>query len=208
MDNDRKRFAKDSLLPPKQQNESYQLLVKLYQETCHLEHCLLNSYLYRACSIKSAPGEFEKIGDSDNNIRAGIQFERAREWKQSILMVAHAEMIHLHYVQCMLCALGELPCFTLPDRHPTTGNWFIPNWRAHVGEKPNNEGVQVPIEPLSPECIQHFVLYESTDALQDQDPFGPKIMVLFKQLFDFEVNLNIESTLLNVDDEQVRAKLF
>ncbi|CAF1013126.1 unnamed protein product [Adineta ricciae] len=118
-DNGRKRFAKDSLLPPKQQNESYQLLVKLLQEAYHLEHCLLNSYLYTACSIKSTPGEFEKI-----------------------------------------------------------------------------------------ECIQRFVLYESTDALHDQDPFGPKIMALFKQLFDFEVNLNIESTLLNVDDRQVRAKLF
>ncbi|CAF1690808.1 unnamed protein product, partial [Adineta ricciae] len=161
----------DSPVPPKQQNESYQLLVKLLQEACHLENCLLNSYLYTACSIKSTPGEFEKIDHVDNNIRAGIQFERAREWKQSILLVAHEEMIHLHYVQCMLRALGERPCFTLPDRHPTTGNWFIPNWRAHIGEKPNNEGVQVPIEPLTSECIQHLVLYESTDALQDQDPY-------------------------------------
>ena len=198
--------AASSFVNPKEQNESYQILVGLLKEAAHLEHCLLNSYLYTACSIKSTLDEFEISDKPDDNVRAGIQFERAREWKRNILFVAHEEMLHLHYVQCMLRALGERPCFTLPERDTLSSGWFIPNWRARLGTK-ECEGVSIPLGPLTEEKIKSFILYESTDALQVQDPFGKTTMELFEDLFKFEVMYNIQASLLNVEDESTRREL-
>ncbi|MEC5145411.1 ferritin-like domain-containing protein [Chitinophaga sp. 212800010-3] len=193
----------------KPKNDAYRLLVALLQEAAQLEHCLLNAYLYTACSIKSTPQEFEKTKDGQDNRRAAVQFELARSWKQSILFVGHEEMLHLHYVQCMLRGIGERPCFTLPPRDKTSGNWIISNWKATIGEVPvdDGKGVQIPVNKLTLENIQNFVLYESTDALQDQDPFGPASLALFKQLFELEMNFRIESMLFNVADDEKRKNL-
>lgn len=185
----------------------HKLLVDLLKEAAKLEHCLLNAYLYAACSLKSTPGEFEKV-DGHPNQRRAIQFERVRTWKQHLLEVTHEEMLHLHYVQCMLRALGESPCFDLPAEDEKK-IWVIPGWKARIGEKPveDGTGVRVPVEPMTPETIRHFVLYESTDSLQDADPFGPEAMALFKRLRDFELDYRLESCLYHVQDESERAKL-
>jgi hypothetical protein len=55
--------------------QSRQLLVKMLQEASQLEHSLLNSYLYAACSLKSTPQEFESI-DGQTNCRRAIHFEK------------------------------------------------------------------------------------------------------------------------------------
>jgi hypothetical protein len=106
----------------------------------------------------------------------------------------------------MLRALGERPCLTLPDRDSTTGNWIIRNWLANNGEIKANT-VQIAIEPLTMKTIKHFVLFESNDSLKDQSPFGPRIMGLLKKLFEFEVDYYIESSLLNVEDDENRKFL-
>lgn len=187
--------------------ESESLLVGLLHEAASLEHCLLNSYLYAACSLKSHPDEFATLPDGRENRRRAIQFERARAWKQSILHVAQEEMVHLHYVQCMIRALGESPYFELPDRDPDTGGWRFRGWRARIGGQENEEGTTVPVEPLTPRNARRFVLYEATDALQDEDPFGPAALELFGRLHAFELDLLFESALFDVADDSEREAL-
>lgn len=180
--------------------EARELLVDLLKEAAQLEHCLLDTYLYTACSLKSTPGELAAAGGQENR-RRGIQFERLRSWKRSLLLVAHEEMLHLHYVQCMLRALGEPPSFALPERSPESRDWFIPAWRARIGDEPvGEEGVEVPVEPMSPAAARRFVVYESTDALQDGDPFSPKMTALYERLHEFEVDFRLESMLFDVPD--------
>lgn len=187
-------------------DEARQLLVDMLHEAARLEHCLLNSYLYTACSLKSMPQEFASEG-ADENRRRAIQFERVRAWKQSILQVAQEEMLHLHYVQCLIRALGESPYFQLPDRDEA-GNWFIPNWKMGVGKEGGEpKGVHVPIGPLNQEKIRRFVLYEATDSLQDENPFEGKNKDLFENLQRFELDLHFESILFHIDDAQHRAVL-
>lgn len=187
------------------------LLVDLLHEAAQLEHSLLDAYLYAACSLKSTPEELALV-DSRENRRRAIQFERLRAWKLSLLLVAHEEMGHLHYVQCMLRALGEPPSFALPRRAEDSGNWVFPAWKAMISGKPVDKGgVEIPVEPLSLDAARRFVVYESTDALQDEDPFGPEAMKLFERLHEFEVDCRFESMLFAIPDraerEQMKAEL-
>lgn len=179
-------------------------LTQLLKQAAQLEHSLLNAYLYTACSLKSTPQEFATANGQSNQRRA-IQFERVRAWKKSIMMVCHEEMLHLHYVECMIRSLGLQPYLGLPKRDPKTNNWLIPNWDAKIGEETvNEEGTEIPIEKLTIENIRNFVLYESTDALQDKNPFSPKLTKLYTQLYEFELDLHLESVLYNISDEKKR----
>ena len=76
---------------------------------------------------------------------------------------------------------------------------------------PPGGGTEVPVEPLTPTNARRFLLYESTDALQDNDPFGPRAMDLFARLHAFELDLLFESALYDVGDaderEALKAKL-
>jgi len=187
------------------------LLVALLREAAQLEHSLLDAYLYTASSLKTTPQEFATIAGEPNRRRA-VQFERVRSWKQNMLAVAHEEMLHLHYVECMLRALGEAPSFALPPRNDA-GNWIVRNWQQHVAPVagPADKGVEIPVAPLADATIRHFVLYEASDSLQDADPFGDTVMALFERLSAFELDLRLESMLLSIDDdaarELVKAKL-
>src|SRR5947209_882695 len=182
------------------------LLVGLLHEAAQLEHCLLCSYLYAGCSLKSFPEEFATLPDGRENRRRAIQYERVRAWKQAILEVATEEMLHLHYVQCLLRALGERPYFELPERD-STGNWFFGNWQTRVGSPGPDVGTEVPVAPVTPGNLRRLVLYESTDAMQDKGLFGPEAMDLFRRLHAFEVELLLESVLYDVSDDSVREAL-
>ncbi|WP_225410772.1 ferritin-like domain-containing protein [Stigmatella hybrida] len=188
-----------------------QLLVDMLQEAAQLEHSLLDSYLYAACSLKSTPQEFAQLSGKPN-LRRGIQFERVRRWKQALLTVAHEEMLHLHFVECMLRALGERPYFGLPNRN-AKGAWVIPNWQARMGAKAADpEGTEVPISPLTPEYAKSLVMFESSDSLQLEDPFGPQTMKLMTSLHAFEMQLQVEGTVSKVQDpaqaQQLRQSLL
>ena len=186
-------------------------LVRLLQEAARLEHCLLNTYLFAASSLKTLPEEFATLRDGTPNQRRAIQFERVRDWKLSILSITHEEMMHLHYVQCLLRALGEPADFTLPERSSDSGDWHFEGWRARIGTEEPEHGTEVPVEPLTPDSIKRFIHYEATDALQDVDPFGEKMTQLFDELHDFEVEYRLEESLVNVPDEQrneLRDKLL
>lgn len=191
--------------------EHKKTLVRLLQEAARLEHCLLNTYLFAACSLKTLPEEFATLSDKSPNRRRAIQFERVRDWKTSILSITHEEMMHLHYVQCLLRALGEPADFTLPERSPDTDNWRFEGWRALVGSQEPEHGTEVPVERLDLDTIKRFIVYESTDAVQDADPFSDRMTELFDQLYQFEVEYHLEEALVNVPDEQrnqLRAKLL
>lgn len=185
-------------------------LVRLLQEAARIEHCLLNGYLYAACSLKTLPQEFAALSDGSPNRRRAIQFERVRDWKLSILSITHEEMMHLHYVQCLLRALGEPADFTLPERS-AGGHWRFDGWSSQIGSHKPEHGTEVPVDRLTPDTIKRFVVYESTDALQNADPFGPAMTKLFNQLHDFEVQYRLEESLVNVGDGQrneLRGKLL
>jgi hypothetical protein len=184
----------------KENIDAYKLLVDLLHDAEQLEHCLLLSYLYTACSLKSTPQEFAFI-EGNANRRSAIQFERVRGWKQSILTVAHEEMLHLHYVDCMLRALGESPSFNLPKRDVNNGKWIIPNWTSHLEETDTLRSLQVSLERLTLENIIHFLFYEASDSLQEENPFGVKVMSLFHDLYKFEIDLRIESMLFNIQND-------
>src|ERR1700722_11120601 len=175
------------------------LLADMLREAAELEHCLLDAYVFAACSIKSMPEECAGGPERENRRRA-LQYERARTWKQSLLMIAHEEMLHLHYVQCMLRALGEPPHVGLPTRNDA-GNWESWIRPAQIaGFEPKN-GVEVPVDPLSARSMRHFVLYESPDSLQDENPFGEGARELFAKLYEVELDLHFESALFCVSDD-------
>jgi hypothetical protein len=188
-------------LPPSQA-EARQLLIDLLREAAQLEQCLLNAYLFAACSLKSTAAEFEKL-DEKTNLRRGIQFELVRNWKVYTLNVAHEEMMHLHYVQCLLRALGERPCFDLPDRD-TNGNWVFTNWNAHIATGAG----KVPVAPGTAETFHRFFLYESSDAVQDLKPFENKeLLKLLDDLLSYELDLYFEGLLYHLEDEAQRREL-
>ncbi len=181
-----------------------QLLIDLLHEAAKLEHCLLAAYLFAAYSLKTLPCEFAEVGNRRENVRRAVQFERVRRWKQALLQVATEEMTHLHYVQCMLRALGERPAFVLPGRDPD-GTWTVPNWRLQVGAEETGEA-KIPVTPLDLAAISRFVLYESTDALQDSDPLGPAARGVFGRLHRFELDYQLESALRSVVDDEQRTE--
>lgn len=185
--------------------EERQLLIDLLREAAKLEHCLLDAYLFAAYSLKTLPCEFAEVGNRRENVRRAVQFERVRRWKQALLQVATEEMTHLHYVQCMLRALGEGPAFVLPGRDPD-GTWVVPNWRLQVGAEERGKA-KIPVTPLDLAAISRFVLYESTDALQDSDPFGPAALGVFDQVRRFELDYQLESALRSVVDDEQRTGL-
>ncbi len=182
------------------------LLVEMLGEAAQLEHCLLDTYLYAACALKSLPEEFAMLEGRPNRRRA-IQFERARSWKQAVLGVAHEEMLHLHYVQCMLRGLGAEPSFALPKR-TKQGTWIIPNWRAQLGSVPvdGDKGVQIPVTRPDLGAFERFVIYESTDSLQYINPLGPEATALYQKLYSFELDLRFESMLVHVADDAKRTE--
>lgn len=180
----------------------------MLKKAAGLEQCLLNSYLYAACSLKSTPEEWRTI-ENQTNLRQAIQFERVRAWKQSILAVCQEEMIHLHYVQCLLAALGEPACFSLPPRADKGAGWFVSNWR------PNDEkatapllGVTVPIRSVDADFLKQLMLFESSASLQ-ADGFA-KNRELFEQLYNCEIELHLHVTTQQFPEseaQEVRDKL-
>jgi Ferritin-like len=182
--------------------EAKDLLIDLLREAAGLEHSLLSAYLYAGCALKSTPAEFS-VADRPN-VRRAQQFERTRAWKQTLFGVAQEEMRHLHFVQCLLRALGERPSFVLPRRNED-GVWHVGGWRAKTGAA-ESRGVDIPVEPLSDSTVRRFVLYEASDSLQVADPFGNEMRARYRQLADLEFNLRLEAILLNANDQQ-RASL-
>ena len=120
-------------------------------------------------------------------------------------------MMHLHYVQCLLRALGEPADFTLPERSAGSDNWRFEGWRARTGPAEPQQATEVSVDALTLATVKRFVLYEATDALQDTEPFGSTMTQLFDQLHDFEVEYRLEEALLNVPAQQrkkLRAELL
>ncbi len=189
--------------------DSRNLLVKMLNEAAQLEHSLLNAYLLAASSIRSTPQEFGQVSGQENR-RSAIHFEKARIWKQNILKVAKEEMLHLHYVQCLLRGLGEMPHFLLPNRDPESKNWIIPNWHINLSGNLNEEdykGTEVPLQSYSIDVVRKFMLFESTDALQDDNTFSEKNLEVYRTIFEFEFEFRLESMLYHISDDARRNEL-
>ncbi len=151
-------------------------LVDSLHTAAFLEHTLLNAYLTAAASLKSLPEEFEEMpsvidGKLVTNSRSAVQFELARQWKLQISNVAKEEMLHLHYVSCLLRGLGEPAEFRLPKDSLQGSGWIFNDWNPVLQGQAANQTV-VPVAVFSPEVAASFVLYESTDSFQTLDPFN------------------------------------
>jgi hypothetical protein len=193
---------------PAQTQDDRAHLVGLLRTAAQVEHSLMLSYLYAAFSLRSTPQEFQALPDGQPNQRRAVQFERARDWKLKILRVAVEEMLHLHYVQCLLRALGEPPCFDLPQRD--ADGWIIPAWRpddSFDAGTAQSIGAHISLGPATTHRLASFILFESTDSLQHNDIDGPRIVNMFKDLFNAESDLHFESILLNVADDNRRQTL-
>ena len=101
----------------------------------------------------------------------------------------------------LLRALDESPNFELPERNEK-GNWLIGNWDIYTPDGEDADGTEIPLDNLDIAQIKRFILFESTDTLQDANPFGPKVMAIFDQLFDFELSLFLESVLFQVEEKK------
>ena len=201
--------------------EARGLLVSMLQMASQLELTLMVSYLNAAASLKSTPAEFEFVDRADGtgrvvNPRRAIHFERVRAWKSAILGVAVEEMVHLHYVQCLLRALGERPYLTLPPRDnlPGSGGWRIANWDplqpTPTGD--NTTGTRVPLKPATLPLLYTFVEFESTASLQltglpDAAGGGSNVRALFQKMADLELDLSIQRMVRQLDDVHVQQRL-
>ena len=136
----------------------YKELVALLRQAAMTEHSLMCSYLYAACIIKTLPCELA------DPVRGAAQFETARTTKASLLRVAVEEMLHLHYVNCLLRALGERHEFGLPPRDKA-GAFLFPDWHIHV-DGACDKGTRVPLQKCTAEQLDRFVVYEATDGVQ------------------------------------------
>ncbi len=189
-------------------NTTKQDLVILLREAAHLEHTLLNSYLYAACSIRATPGAYATIKDTSGkeveNKNRALHFTLARQWKQAMIGVAHEEMLHLHYVNCLLRALGEPAEFALPIHDPQ-GGWRMDNWAPP--EEPG--GIYIPMEPISTNYLKQCVLWESTDAMQDLDP--QQLAELCHKISEWEMDLHIAGIVHEPGggvDKEIQAQLL
>src|SRR5713226_1959348 len=182
-------------------------LISLLHRAAEIEHCLLLSYLYAACSLRSTPQEFETDANGQPNKRRAVQFELVHGWKQKIVTTAVEEMLHLHYVQCLLRALGERPHFALPARD-ASGDWVVPAWNIDPDAPDESAaGTRIILGVVTPDQLQQFITYEATDAVEKHELRGDEITKLFVRLYQKERDLHFESMLLNVDDEAQRAQL-
>lgn len=181
--------------------KSRKTLVAALHKAANLEQCLLNAYLIAAASTKCTPAEFAYLPENGTNKmvlneRRAIQFELARSWKTDMLKVGVEEMLHLHYVNSLLRALGEAPHFILPLRSNTSG-WIIEDWEAVLAGK--SIEVTVPLSKASITTIKNFVMYESTDSLQTKDPFSEEFSKKIKALHEWELRFRAAEALKHVN---------
>lgn len=190
-------------------SQSRKTLVAALHKAANLEQCLLNAYLIAGASVKATPAEFaylKKTGthELELNERRAIQFELARSWKKNILQVGVEEMLHLHYVNSLLRALGEKPHFILPMRARNTSGWIIEDWEAVLAGRSIN--VTVPLNKVSIEAVKNFVMYESTDTLQTEDPFSKEFSSKIKDLHEWELKFRAAEVLMHVNVSTAEMK--
>ena len=152
------------------------------------------AYLYAACSIKSLPQEFP------DDARRAPRFEQCRDAKRTMLRVAVEEMVHLHYVNSLLRALGERSEFSLPPRDAATGMFRIADWKGIVGDtaqRPRKKSpedaalsyVGVPVTKCTEKAVFEFMKSESTGPMQQR--WSPADMrQRAETIYDWETMLN------------------
>ena len=124
-------------------------LIYALTEVAELEHLLMCQYLFAAASIKTWVDEFP------NKARRYLQVELCRDWKAAILRVAREEMQHLAYVNNLLIAVGGGPYFGRPN---------FPCARRFYQAGPGDPGLQMSLEPFTPNTIERFIRFETSEV--------------------------------------------
>ncbi len=123
-------------------------LVHGLYEASELEHNLMCTYLYAACSLRA--GEAEGLN--------AAQAAAVARWRRSIVQVAIDEMAHLAMVWNITAALGAMPRFG-------RGNFPL-----DPGVLP--AGVVVRLAPFGEATLQHFIHLERPAASTEPDGEG------------------------------------
>lgn len=111
-------------------------LIYLLSRAAELEHGLSLCYLYAAYSLKKDESE----GLSP------LQVTMVTDWQSTLTEIARQEMEHLGFCCNLLTAVGGAPRFLRPN-FPTSA-------------EESELGLEMALEPLSPETIERFVEFE------------------------------------------------
>lgn len=134
----------DNFMTKKRTIKTRTELIYLLSRASELEHGLSLCYLYAAYSLKKDESE----GLSPR------QVTMVTTWQSTLTEIARQEMEHLGFCCNLLTAVGGAPRFLRPN-FPTSA-------------KESEIGLEMALEPLSPETIERFLEFEKPSDLVEK----------------------------------------
>ena len=123
-------------------------LIYMLCAAAELEHALMCEYLFAAFTLKRSRDE----GLSEDQLGA------AERWRQTLLMVAKQEMLHLALNCNLVNALGASPHLSRPN---------LPQPARHYPS-----GVQLTLLPFGEQALRHFLYLERPEGMDFDDADG------------------------------------
>jgi hypothetical protein len=123
-------------------------LIYMLCAAAELEHALMCEYLFAAFTLKRSTDE----GLSEDQVNA------ADRWRQTLLMVAKQEMLHLAINCNLVNALGASPHLSRPN---------LPQPAKHYPS-----GVRLQLLPFSERALRHFLYLERPEGMDFDDAEG------------------------------------
>ncbi len=123
-------------------------LIYMLCAAAELEHALMCEYLFAAFTLKRSRDE----GLSED------QLDAVERWRQTLLMVAKQEMLHLALNCNLVNALGASPHLSRPN---------LPQPARHYPS-----GVQLTLLPFGEQALRHFLYLERPEGMDFDDADG------------------------------------
>jgi hypothetical protein len=123
-------------------------LIYMLCAAAELEHALMCEYLFAAFTLKRSTDE----GLSEDELRA------VDRWRQTLLLVAEQEMLHLAINCNLVTALGASPHLSRPN---------LPQPARHYPG-----GVRLTLLPFGEQALRHFLYLERPEGMDFDDADG------------------------------------
>jgi hypothetical protein len=123
-------------------------LIYMLCAAAELEHALMCEYLFAAFTLKRSTDE----GLSEDQVNA------VDRWRQTLMMVAKQEMLHLAINCNLVNALGASPHLSRPN---------LPQPAKHYPS-----GVRLQLLPFSEQALRHFLYLERPEGMDFDDAEG------------------------------------
>ncbi len=123
-------------------------LIYMLCAAAELEHALMCEYLFAAFTLKRSTGE----GLNEDQLGA------VERWRQTLLLVAKQEMLHLALNCNLVNALGASPHLSRPN---------LPQPARHYPS-----GVQLTLLPFGEQALRHFLYLERPEGMDFDDADG------------------------------------